>query len=117
MTPQEFLLCFDGFSAAVGDKPTAKQWKGLLEQRAKVSGLGGLGGPSLTASPASVAMLVSDQQLTISPRVEATWKSTFKQALMQAGADEETARQLTEQEHVDLSLDPVQAAQAAFSLD
>ncbi len=114
MTPQEFLLCFDGFSAAVGDKPTAKQWKGLLEQRAKVSGLGG---PSLTASPASVAMPVSDQPLTISPRVEATWKSTFKQALMQAGADEDTARQLTEQEHVDLSLDPVQAAQAAFSLD
>ena len=53
----------------------------------------------------------------VSPRAAASWKEAFKTALIQNGLDPETAAQLTDKEPVSLAIDPVQAAQAAFSND
>lgn len=114
-SPQDFLLCFDGFRAAIDEAPSESQWGRLCAERAKVET-----SPDPRAPAAAILLAPSPipvEQLTVSPRAAASWKEAFKTALIQNGLDPETAAQLTDKEPVSLAIDPVQAAQAAFSND
>jgi hypothetical protein len=111
MNPQEFLLLFDGFTAAVEGKPNAKQWAGLLEQRAKVE--------TRDAGPAMATRCPAPASAPAAPPVldEQSWRDFLRQALGNLGCPPEDVDFLAKNEPYNPDIKPADAARAAFSVE
>jgi hypothetical protein len=104
-----FLAWFGGYSENIKQKPTAAQWKRIVDEIKNIQPLA----PVIVqaAAPATAAVPPPPAR----PSTPTAWKAAVQAALIENGCDDETASELIAEVTVDLTQDPAAVATAEMA--